>query len=118
MCRSVSSLPDPCLGAWGQVRGSGFWLGVSRGQSDASESWPKSEPGGGIHWLQVFLFFSFFFSVILRERGRGRDRERERERVREGQRERERENPKEAPSCAVSAEPVVGLHLTNREIVT
>ena len=33
-------------------------------------------------------------------------------------RERETQNPKQAPSSEVSAEPDVGLELTNREIMT
>ena len=57
----------------------------------------------------ILFLFSSFYLFILREREQGRGRERERERGRE-----------RIPSRlhTLSAEPDVGLEVTNREIVT
>ena len=60
--------------------------------------------------------------ILFFERETERERERERARARaqagEGQSEREAQNPKQAPGSELSAEPDLGLELTNCEIMT
>ena len=61
------------------------------------------------HILFIFYFSQYLFIF---------ERERQSASGGEAKRERETQNPKQAPDSVLSAEPDVGLELTNWEIVT
>ena len=65
-------------------------------------------------FLTVFILFFIFNVYLFIERERERERENEWGRSRE----RETQNPKQAPGSELSAEPDMGLKLTNCEIMT